>query len=112
MDKKIGVIMSAYNENIDWVRESVDSILKQTYSNLKLYITLDNPDNCELRELLEYYESTDDRVRLIKNEHNLGLVTCLNKMINIVDEDIIARMDADDILTCIVSKKKLIIKHE
>ena len=97
MDKKIGVIMSAYNENIDWVRESVDSILKQTYSNLKLYITLDNPDNCELRELLEYYESTDARIILIKNEHNLGLVTCLNKMINIVDEDIIARMDADDV---------------
>lgn len=97
MNKKIGVIMSAYNENSDWIRESVESILNQTYSNLRLYIVLDNPNNQELRELLEYYESIDDRVELIKNKNNLGLVACLNLMINIVREDIIARMDADDI---------------
>lgn len=97
MDRKIGVIMSVYNENTDWVKKSIESILKQTYSNLKLYITLDNPDNSELRELLGYYMSLDDRIKIIQNKNNMGLVSCLNMMIDIVEEDIVARMDADDI---------------
>lgn len=41
--KKISVVMSIYNENIDEIKASIDSILNQTYENIEFIIILDNP---------------------------------------------------------------------
>ncbi len=97
MSEKIAVIMTAYNEEQEWVCECVDSVLEQTYSDLHLYVLLDNPENDALKELLRSYEEKDSRVSLFVNEKNLGLVRSLNKLLDIVTEKFIARMDADDI---------------
>ena len=98
MDDLISVIMSTYNESIAEISESVDSILRQTYSNLELIIIIDNPDNIELCSYL--YTLKDSRIRIIKNENNIGLVKSLNKAISYAHGKYIARMDADDISEC------------
>lgn len=90
-------MMTAYNEETEWVRECMDSVLGQTYSDLHLYVLLDNPENDALKELLKSYEEKDFRVSFFVNEKNLGLVRSLNKLLDIVTEKYIARMDADDI---------------
>lgn len=97
MSEKIAVIMTAYNEETKWVCESVDSVLGQTYGDLHLYVLLDNPENDALKDLLMSYEEKDSRVSFFVNEKNLGLVRSLNKLLSIVKEKYIARMDADDI---------------
>lgn len=97
MGEKIAVLMTAYNEEKEWVCESVDSVLGQTYSDLHLYVLLDNPENAALKDLLKGYEEKDSRVSFFVNEKNLGLVGSLNKLLGIVTEQYIARMDADDI---------------
>lgn len=97
MNEKIAVMMTAYNEETEWVRECMDSVLGQTYSDLHLYVLLDNPENDALKELLKSYEEKDFRVSFFVNEKNLGLVRSLNKLLDIVTEKYIARMDADDI---------------
>ena len=93
----ISVIMSAYNERLDWIEKSVESIINQTYDNIEFIIVLDNPGNCGLRNLLEQYRLKDDRIKLIVNEENLGLVKSLNIALNHCTGKYIARMDADDI---------------
>lgn len=97
MSEKIAVIMTAYNEKPEWVTECVESVLGQTYANICLYILLDNPDNDDLRKLLQGYSEKNNNVLFFQNKENLGLVASLNKLLGIVTESYIARMDADDI---------------
>ncbi|MBW3110243.1 glycosyltransferase [Bacillus sp. MCCB 382] len=96
MNELITVIMSSYNEELNWVEESMQSILNQTYENIELIVVLDNPDHDELRELLSNHEQTDSRVKVLINEKNLGLVSSLNRALEHCRGHYIARMDADD----------------
>ena len=95
--EKVSVLMSTYNEPLDWIREAVDSILNQTYPNIEFIIIVDKPDNRELILLLEEYKKENNNIVLIINEKNLGLVESLNKGIQCATGEYIARMDADDI---------------
>ncbi|MGP7818740.1 glycosyltransferase [Niallia sp. 01092] len=95
--KPISVIMTCYNEKKQWVIQSINSILNQSYQNFELIIVLDNPENDELYELITNYSLKDNRVKVIKNEINLGLAESLNKAIKASKYDILARMDSDDI---------------
>ena len=98
MEKElISVIMSAYNEREEWLRKSIESILKQTYENIELILILDKPDNEKLRSVIEEYQKKDFRLIFIPNEENIGLVESLNKALTYVKGTYVARMDADDI---------------
>lgn len=97
LDATIGVIMSVYNEQPSWLQVSIESILSQTYREFRFYILLDQPDNRVLRELISEYASHDDRIVFKVNDENLGLVGSLNRLITMVTEPYIARMDADDV---------------
>ncbi len=93
----IAIIMSTYSERPEWLRASIESILGQTYSRVRFYIVLDNPDNDELNSIVREYADRDGRIQVIENECNLGLTSSLNRAIEVSDEPYIARMDADDI---------------
>lgn len=91
----ISVLMSTFNETKYELEQSIDSILNQTYSNFEFLIINDNPDNSELGDYLKTY--TDVRIRIIRNEKNLGLVESLNRGLTLCNGQYVARMDADDI---------------
>jgi|GEM_PF-575678 glycosyltransferase len=94
----LSVIMSVYNEEKEWVCESVESILRQTYPFFELLIVIDNPDlDIDTRSYLLAVEKKDQRVKLIFNEKNMGLALSLNKAIDLAAGEYIVRMDADDI---------------
>ena len=96
-DELVSVIMSVYNEREEWIKQSIDSIINQTYSKLQVIIVLDNPFNDAARKLLLDYQDKDDRVQLVFNDENIGLVASLNKALQHVRGKYVARMDADDI---------------
>ena len=98
MDCEISVMMSVFNERIEWLRASVQSILDQTYRNFEFLIVVDNPmldENC--KSFLDYIASLDSRVHIFYNKENIGLPNCLNFMLGCARGRYIARMDADDI---------------
>jgi glycosyltransferase involved in cell wall biosynthesis len=97
MEKLVTVIMSVYNEEVMQLRQSVESIINQTYEKLEILIILDNPSNVRLFDVLEKYRKLDKRIRLIVNTENLGLAESLNIGIQNANGKYIARMDADDI---------------
>lgn len=97
MKTKLSVLMSVYNEPIDWLKVTVESILNQTFSDFSYIIVVDNPDNNEAIKVLEKYASKDLRIKIIINEHNMGLVKSLNRGLQYCDAEFVARMDADDI---------------
>ena len=97
MSPQISVIMSVYKEPIDWLRQSIGSILCQTFKDFEYIIICDNPQYADAIRLLKNYSNKDSRIRLIVNEENIGLTKSLNKGLAVAKGKYIARMDADDI---------------
>ena len=94
----VSVVMSVYNEKLEWIAEAIDSILLQTYSNFEFIIVVDNPLLSEsVRNYIENKKERDSRIIVLYNENNHGLAMSLNKGISIAKGNYIARMDADDI---------------
>ena len=56
MRELVSVIMSTYNEKLEYVEKAIDSMLNQTWEALEIVIVIDNPENMELIELIEKYE--------------------------------------------------------
>lgn len=90
----ISVVLSAYNAE-KYVREAVQSILAQTFTNFELIIINDGSTDGTL-SILENIREHDPRVTLISRE-NKGLVASLNEAVDLARGKWIARMDADDI---------------
>jgi len=89
----VSVIMPAYNAE-RYIKESIDSILIQTYRNFELLIA----DDCSLDNTLSIINAyTDKRVIVIKNDVNIGYLRTVNKLLNFVNGDYIAFQDADDV---------------
>lgn len=93
----ISVIMSTYKENERLLRESIESILNQTYRDFEYIIILDYPDNDVHKSVIEEYALKDDRIHFYINEKNMGLTDSLNRGLSLCHGEYIARMDADDI---------------
>lgn len=94
---KVSVIMSAYNETNEWLSLAIESVLNQTFKDFEFVIILDNPNNVELKTLIEEYKLKDNRIVFSINEQNMGLIKSLNRALTLAKGEYIARMDADDI---------------
>lgn len=95
--KKISVLMSTYNEPIDWIEKSINSILNQTYKNFEMIVVCDNPENNQLKDYLLKKGNDNEQLKIIINKKNKGLAESLNTALQVSCGDYIARMDADDI---------------
>ena len=93
----ISVIMSTYKEDERLLRESIESILNQTYRDFEYIIILDYPDNDVHKSVIEEYALKDDRIHFYINEKNMGFTDSLNRGLSLCHGEYIARMDADDI---------------
>lgn len=90
---KLSVVMAVYNGE-RFLREAVESILSQTYSDFE-FIIFDDCSKDGSAAILRSF--TDPRLRIHTNEKNIGLTNSLNKGLAVARGKYIARMDADDI---------------
>lgn len=79
------------------LRESLDSIVNQTYDNWELILCDDCSSDQTYLIAMEYKEKYPNKVILLKNEVNLTLAPTLNKCLLYATGDFIARQDGDDI---------------
>lgn len=93
----VSVLMSIYNETLNEIHQSMDSVLSQSFSDFEVIVVLDRPDYEEALVLLQEYVQTDNRVRLLINEKNIGLAMSMNRAAEYALGDYLLRMDADDI---------------
>ncbi len=89
----ISVILPVHNGE-KYLREAIDSVLAQTYTNFELLLINDGSTDKSKEIILSY---NDPRIRYVENEKNLRLIATLNKGIALSQGDLIARMDADDV---------------
>lgn len=93
----ISVLSSVYNETLGEIRESLDSILSQSYTDFELIVVLDRPDYAEGLALLQEYAAKDPRVKVLVNEKNIGLALSMNYAAENAKGEYYLRMDADDV---------------
>jgi glycosyltransferase involved in cell wall biosynthesis len=91
--KRVTVLMSVFNGE-QYLKEAIDSVLNQTYTDFDLLIINDGSTDNSLAIIQSY---KDPRIKLINNDQNLGLINSLNKGIGLIHSDYIIRMDSDDI---------------
>lgn len=94
---ELTVLMTTYNETEKVFCTAMDSILNQSIKDFFVLVIVDNPNNKEIVQKLDEYKLQDTRVSYVINEKNLGLPLSLNKGIDMINTEYIARMDADDI---------------
>lgn len=91
----ISILMPVYNGE-KYIRESVDSILSQTFTDFEFLIVEDGSTDGTV-EILAEYARKDSRIRIIYNEKNSGVAESLNRGLKLACGEYIARMDADDV---------------
>lgn len=97
--QKYSVLMSLYiKEKPEYLKESIDSMLNQTIKPDEIVIVKDGPITNELDLLLEKYtENYPKTFNIIKSEENIGLGLALNLGLKNCKNELVARMDTDDI---------------
>jgi len=91
----VSIAMSSYNGE-RFIKEQIDSILAQTYSNIELIIVDDGSKDSTLNIINDYMKK-DRRIKLFQNEKNLGFIKNFEKAISLCSGDYIALADQDDI---------------
>tara|TARA_B110000879_G_C11169762_1_gene512989 strand:+ start:811 stop:1782 length:972 start_codon:yes stop_codon:yes gene_type:complete len=90
----ISIAMAVFNGS-KYINLQIDSILTQTYSNIELVIL----DDCSVDNTIELIEPYlyDSRVKLFKNDRNMGYKKNFEKAISLCSGEFIALSDQDDI---------------
>ena len=93
------VLMSVYaKEQPECLREAIQSILNQTVITNDFVIVCDGPLTPELDNVLEMSSVKDPgRFQILRLENNQGLSNALNVGIRFCKNELVARMDSDDI---------------
>lgn len=90
----VSIIMPSYNTGA-FIKQTIDSVLSQTYQNWELLIVDDcSTDNTD--EIVEEYLA-DKRIKYIKNESNSGAAVSRNRALREAKGKWIAFLDSDDL---------------
>ena len=95
MDKpKISYVLPTYNR-VAWVGECIQSLLSQTVKEIEV-VVVDDGSTDGTKELLDWFLSKDERVKVIYNETNQGAGKSRNIGNKVATSDIIGICDSDD----------------
>ena len=86
--------MSVKNSELT-VSTSIESILRQSYTNYE-FLIIDDASTDNTHKILKKYEEKDTRIKIFQNRENQGLTKSLNILIGFTNGEYIARQDSDD----------------
>lgn len=93
--EKVDVLLATYNGE-KYLKEQIDSILEQTYSDFRLLIS-DDGSTDDTRKILEEYKNKDSRIQVFFQESNLGVVKNFEFLLKKVESAYYMFSDQDDI---------------
>ncbi len=91
---KVSVLFPLYKTNETHLRESINSVLNQTFTDFELLLLDDCPQDDRSAIVAEF---DDPRIRYEKNERNMGITPTRNKLISMAKGEYLATMDHDDL---------------
>lgn len=93
MKPKVSVIMAVYNGE-KYLRDAIDSILGQTFTDFE-FIIVDDASTDRTPEVVASYG--DPRIRYVRNDSNIRPGASANRGIELSAGEYIARLDGDDV---------------
>ncbi len=90
---RVNVIMAVFNGE-QYLQEAIESILRQTFDNFE-FVIIDDGSTDKTVEILNRF--SDERIKRLTNESNIGLTRSLNRGIRFSRGEYIVRQDADDV---------------
>ena len=104
---KVSIIMGIYNCE-ETLKESIESIINQTYPNWELIMCDDCSKDNTLKIAKSYEKRYPNKIKVINNEKNLTLGPTLNRCLEVANGKYISRQDGDDISTLDRLEKQVI----
>lgn len=91
----VSVLMAVCNGQ-PYLKKAIDSLLVQTFDDFE-FVIVDDASTDRTPEILDEYRAQDARIRIIRNNCNLGLSASLNKGLRVCGAPLVARADDDDV---------------
>ncbi len=92
------IVMPVYNPRIDLFTKAIDSVIGQIYEYWELCIADDKSTDPEVREVLEKYAKTDERIKVFFREQNGHISRASNSALELATGEYTVLMDHDDLL--------------
>lgn len=99
LNPKISIIMPVYNAPLKYLKEAIESVLQQNYSNWELCIADDLSSDSKVRKMLHTYSVKDARIKVKYRETNGHISAASNSALELVSGEYILLMDHDDLLS-------------
>lgn len=94
----ISIAVPAYQTPVEFLRQMIESLIVQTYSNWELCIVNASPDNEEMQKVLAEYSAGDSQVRFCNLKENLGIAENTNRAFAMAKGEFVGLLDHDDLL--------------
>lgn len=94
MKSLVSIITPSYNSE-KFIKETIESVLNQTYMNWELLI-VDDCSTDESPKIIKEYSKIDSRIKYLRNEKNGGPAISRNRGLDIAKGEYIAFLDSDD----------------
>lgn len=108
----ISIVMPVYNPPLRFLKEAIDSVMAQNYSNWQLCIADDFSPNSKVKRLIKAYAAKDKRIEVTFRKSNGHISTTSNDALQLAKGEYILFMDHDDLITqnCLWEVVKTITK--
>ncbi|MEM7592578.1 MAG: glycosyltransferase [Cyanobacteria bacterium P01_A01_bin.83] len=109
----ISIIVPVYNPEENFLRQAIESVLAQVYSNWELCLADDCSTKPYVRSLLEEYAQQDSRIKITFRNENGHICHTSNSALSLATGEYIALLDHDDLLPphALVRVVELLNKH-
>ncbi|WP_248320398.1 glycosyltransferase [Caballeronia sp. Sq4a] len=96
-DPLVSVVVPHYNLGV-YLHRTIDSVLASTYANVEIIVVDDCSTDNFSQMTIERLEGVHERLRIVRNEMNLGLAATRNVALTHVRGEYVLTLDADDLI--------------
>lgn len=95
---KISIIVATYNTPEDYLKEMINTVIKQSYGNWELCIG-DGSDNDKVERYIQSHYASEPRIKFKKLDQNYGISGNMNGALSLATGEYVSLYDHDDLLT-------------
>ena len=93
----VNILIFTYNQE-NLVKETIDSVINQSYENITKIIIADDGSTDRTPEILKEYESNNPSIVLVLAKKNKGIAHNMNRALKRADGDYVSFLDGDDMM--------------
>lgn len=94
----ISIIVPVYNPQKEWLIKCIESVIQQSYEHLQLCLADDLSTKTHVRDVLEHYTKTDNRICCVYRQSNGNISEASNSALEIAQGEWSLLLDHDDVL--------------